>query len=53
MSENLPEKKEKIKTTCPRCSYSWECKSLMMYVSCPSCQIKVKLRDKYGSEKNG
>lgn len=29
--------------TCPKCSYSWESKSKLKFVSCPSCLRKVKV----------
>ena len=30
----------------PNCKHKWDSKSKMMFVSCPSCGSKVKLRDK-------
>lgn len=27
---------------CPKCNYEWETKSKMVFVSCPSCLLKVK-----------
>ena len=27
---------------CTNCNYEWETKSELMYVSCPSCRLKVK-----------
>ncbi len=28
------------------CEYEWNCKSKMIFVSCPSCGSKVKIRKK-------
>ena len=27
---------------CPKCNYEWKTKTELMYVSCPSCRLKVK-----------
>lgn len=32
------------KMKCHRCKYQWETKSKMIYVSCPKCLTKVKIR---------
>ncbi len=34
-----------MKTKCSKCGYEWETKSEMVYVSCPSCLKKVKLKE--------
>jgi len=31
-----------IKIKCPKCSYEWKTKSKMVYVTCPSCRLKIK-----------
>jgi endogenous inhibitor of DNA gyrase (YacG/DUF329 family) len=41
-------KKEGIKVKCPYCGYEWVTKSDHVYVSCPSCLKKVKIRDAKG-----
>lgn len=28
---------------CPKCKYAWETKTKLKMVTCPSCQLKVKL----------
>lgn len=30
---------------CHKCGYEWDSKSNMVYVSCPSCMAKVKIRE--------
>ena len=30
---------------CNRCEYEWETKSTHVFVSCPSCYKKVKIRE--------
>ena len=32
------------KAKCQKCKYTWESRSKLMNVSCPSCGIKVKIR---------
>ena len=32
-----------MKAKCNKCSYEWETKSEMIFVSCPSCGSKVKI----------
>ena len=34
-----------MKSECKKCGYKWETKSLMIFVSCPSCGSKVKIRE--------
>jgi predicted RNA-binding Zn-ribbon protein involved in translation (DUF1610 family) len=43
--------KQKIK--CPKCKYEWETKSTLKSVTCPSCQLKVKIPRKSDTLKNG
>ena len=31
------------KIKCPKCNHEWETKSQLKMVTCPSCQLKVKL----------
>jgi len=33
-----------MKTDCQHCGYEWETKSTMLYVSCPSCLKKTKVK---------
>ena len=43
-----------VKITCPKCKYTWETKTKMKFVTCPSCQLKVKVpsnQDKIGEKK--
>ena len=30
---------------CKKCGYEWETKSEMIFVSCPSCNNKVKIKE--------
>lgn len=32
----------KVKCPNPRCKYEWETKSELLYVTCPSCRLKVE-----------
>lgn len=43
-----------MKLTCPKCKHTWETKSKLKLVTCPSCQLKVKnpLKNKQDKEKN-
>ena len=34
-----------MKAKCKKCGYEWETKSLMIFVSCPSCNNKVKIKE--------
>ena len=34
-----------MKVKCKFCGYEWKTKSKMIYVSCPSCLRKVKIRE--------
>lgn len=34
-----------ITAKCKKCGYKWETKSLMIFVSCPSCNNKVKIKE--------
>jgi DNA-directed RNA polymerase subunit RPC12/RpoP len=40
---------EKVK--CLKCDHEWETKSKMIYVTCPSCQLKVKNKKNKGKQK--
>jgi hypothetical protein len=33
------------KIRCPKCSYEWQTRSKCIYVTCPSCLDKVKIRE--------
>ena len=33
-----------IKLKCHHCDYEWECNSKLLYVTCPSCRLKVENR---------
>jgi len=35
---------------CKKCGYEWETKSKLKMVTCPSCQLKVKLEKKKKEE---
>lgn len=35
-----------MKLTCPKCKYSWETKSKLNWITCPSCQSKMKNPEK-------
>jgi len=42
------------KVKCPKCNHEWETKSKLVLVTCPSCQLKVKIKKqqiKTGDEK--
>lgn len=39
-----------MKVKCSKCEYVWDTNSEKIYVSCPSCMQKVKIR---GVKKNG
>jgi len=41
----MESKKEEIKMTCEHCNYTWITKSKHIYVTCPSCMAKIKIRD--------
>jgi len=32
-----------MKTKCPNCKHEWETKSKLVLVTCPSCQLKVRI----------
>ena len=34
----------KIKAKCLKCEHEWETKSKLVLVTCPSCQLKVRLK---------
>ena len=36
----------KIKIKCPKCNYEWETKSKLKMVTCPCCQLKVRVEEK-------
>ena len=31
-----------MKIKCSKCGHEWETKSKLKYVTCPSCQLKIK-----------
>jgi len=43
-----------MKIKCPKCNHEWETKSQLKMVTCPSCQLKVKLdkKENYLNNKN-
>jgi len=30
---------------CPKCKHEWKTKSKLILVTCPSCQLKVKIKN--------
>jgi predicted nucleic acid-binding Zn-ribbon protein len=32
------------KIKCPKCGHEWETKSKLVLVTCPSCQLKVRIK---------
>jgi len=32
-----------VKITCRKCKHNWETKTKLKFVTCPSCQLKVKV----------
>jgi len=40
-----------MKVKCPNCKYEWETKSKLIFVTCPSCQLKVKVKDLKGGNR--
>ena len=32
------------KVKCPKCNHEWETKSKLVLVTCPSCQLKVRIK---------
>jgi len=32
------------KVKCPKCKHEWETKSKLVLVTCPSCQLKVRIK---------
>jgi DNA-directed RNA polymerase subunit RPC12/RpoP len=34
-----------MKMKCPNCKHEWETKSKLIYVTCPSCQLKTKNKE--------
>ncbi len=39
-----------MKIKCPKCDYEWECKSKLIYVSCPSCRYNIKIKKEEDSD---
>ena len=37
--------------TCNKCGHAWDCKSSAIFVSCPSCLQKVRIKDQRIDEK--
>jgi Zn finger protein HypA/HybF involved in hydrogenase expression len=37
---------------CPKCKHEWETKSKLVFVTCPSCQLKVKIEKKKKEDKS-
>lgn len=42
---------EAKKVKCPKCNYEWNTLSQMIFVSCPSCMQKVKIKEEQHEEK--
>jgi len=42
-----------MKIKCPKCNHEWETKSQLKMVTCPSCQLKVKIEKKKIEGYNG
>lgn len=41
------------KAKCPKCNHEWETKSELVLVTCPSCQLKVRIKkEKQNDEVN-
>jgi len=38
------------KVKCPKCKHEWETKSKLKMVTCPSCQLKVKIEENQKKE---
>jgi DNA-directed RNA polymerase subunit RPC12/RpoP len=34
-----------MKVKCPNCKYEWNTKTKLISITCPSCQLKFKIRD--------
>ena len=34
-----------MKIKCPKCNYEWNTETKLMQVTCPNCQLKVKLKE--------
>jgi len=32
-----------MKVKCPKCEHEWNCKSKLIYTTCPSCQRKMEI----------
>ena len=41
-TELINQEKKKKKLRCPKCNYDWDTTSVMINVTCPSCQYKVR-----------
>ena len=39
-------KTTKKRVKCDKCDHEWETKSKLKMVTCPSCQLKVKIKNK-------
>ncbi len=39
-----------VNIKCPKCGYEWECKSKLIYVSCPSCRFNIKIKKEEDSD---
>ena len=38
------------KVKCPKCNHEWETKSKLVLVTCPSCQLKVRIKTEGNEE---
>ena len=39
-----------MKVKCSKCSYEWETKSKLNFVTCPNCQLKFRIKDLKGGK---
>jgi len=44
-------KNKKNKLKCNKCKHEWETKSTLVLVTCPSCQLKVRIKGELDGSK--